>query len=135
MPRSQPSTSSESRRLIAGTIGRHVLADMYGVAPALLEDGDTLCASLCTALRAAGFRILDTSTHQFPGRHAGATAVVLLTESHAAVHTYPEHQYLALDIFSCGPHDPEQVIELLQQTWKPHHTILARHSRPLGPDN
>ena len=39
--------------------------------------------------------------------------MVLLAESHAAVHTYPEREYLALDIFACGSIDPSSVMDAL----------------------
>lgn len=41
--------------------------------------------------------------HQFPG-HAGVTGLVLLTESHLAVHTFPEYAAATFSLFSCRPH-------------------------------
>ena len=39
---------------------------------------------------------------KFPGYNSGVTGVFILSESHAAFHSYPEYRYLAVDIFSCG---------------------------------
>lgn len=95
------------------TIGRHVLLDLYGVPVERLVDGARLLAELQRQLTAAGFHVIGQHLHQFPGSGSGATGVVLLSESHAAFHTYPEHGYAALDVFSCGPADVETLTSAL----------------------
>ena len=45
--------------------------------------------------------MLDVATHKFNPH--GVTAIVLIAESHLSVHTWPEHGYAALDIFTCSP--------------------------------
>ena len=65
------------------------------------------------ALALAGFHSIRSVEHHFVERGAGFTGMVLLAESHAAVHTYPERKYLALDIFACGNVDPSSVIDAL----------------------
>ncbi|OZI32511.1 adenosylmethionine decarboxylase [Bordetella genomosp. 10] len=91
-------------------LGRHVLADLHGVAPALLRDPHGLGELLAGAARAAGARVLGTHFHHFGGG-AGVTGVVLLSESHITIHTWPEHGYAALDIFMCGHANPELALE------------------------
>lgn len=91
------------------SIGRHALADLCGLDPDLLRDADRVMDTLGSILDAAEFHVLRRVQHVFPGPHAGFTGVFLLSESHAAVHTYPEHGYLALDVFGCGPQDPADV--------------------------
>lgn len=61
----------------------------------------------------AGLTVLGQNTHRFPEPGGGFTGVLLLAESHASIHTYPEHCYAALDIFTCGSHDPAPLIEAL----------------------
>jgi S-adenosylmethionine decarboxylase len=92
--------------------GHHVIADLYGVAPHELTKGAELLELFTSTLRATGFNVIDVVGHQFIEKGAGFTGIVLLAESHAALHTYPEYQYVAVDIFSCSQIDPEPVIQV-----------------------
>lgn len=94
-------------------LGQHLIADMTGLSPVLLRDGDRIMSVLNAALARAGFHSIRSVKHHFVECGAGFTGIVLLAESHAAVHTYPEHEYLALDIFACGSNDPSAVMEAL----------------------
>ena len=100
-------------------IGQHLLADFWSVPTQLLKDGATLTSQLVDVLQHAGFHVLQHHWHAFPEPSGGVTAFVLLSQSHAAVHTYPEHEYLGLDIFSCGEADPRVAVKRLQQLWQP----------------
>ena len=51
-------------------------------------------------MAASGATILQSVRHVF--EPDGMTAVVLLSESHASIHTYPEHRACFVDIFTCG---------------------------------
>lgn len=112
---SQPAGGS----LDDAALGRHLLADLLGVRPELLRDERYLDRLLSTALQQAGFRILRLVGHKFPGAGAGVTSLALLSESHAAIHTYPEYEYLALDVFSCGAADPQVVLDVLVSALQP----------------
>lgn len=94
--------------------GIHLLGDFYDVDQRTLTDSKYTMGALEVALRDAGFGVLKTAVHQFSDTN-GFTGVVLLCESHAAIHTYPELGYAALDIFSCGATNPRTVIESLQE--------------------
>ncbi|MBF0571174.1 MAG: adenosylmethionine decarboxylase [Candidatus Omnitrophica bacterium] len=96
--------------------GRHLLVDFFGVDEDKLRNRRELMRILCSALRDAGFNILrKTGSHKFEGGGEGVTGFVLLSESHAAFHSYPECRYLALDIYSCGRHDPEPIAKAVRQ--------------------
>ncbi|MBX2857735.1 MAG: adenosylmethionine decarboxylase [Cellvibrionaceae bacterium] len=60
-----------------------------------------LIALMQLSARAAGATIIDRHWHRF-GEGQGCTAILLLAESHMSVHTWPEHDYAAFDIFMCG---------------------------------
>jgi S-adenosylmethionine decarboxylase len=66
---------------------------------AALEPED-LVARFVAALERAGATVVQTSSHAFPG--AGLTAVLILSESHAVLHTWPETGTVNIDIFSCS---------------------------------
>jgi S-adenosylmethionine decarboxylase len=102
-------------------IGRHILVDVYGVAPTLLMDEEKLMEAFFQALDQANFTIINHLSFKFPGGGSGVTGIFLLSESHAAFHTYPEIPYVALDIFSCGASDPETALAILLNVLRPEH--------------
>ena len=65
-----------------------------------LCDVKKLMAALKRAAKASGATILNAVEHVFPPN--GFTAVLLLSESHASIHTYPEHGACFVDLFTCG---------------------------------
>jgi len=112
--------------------GEHCLADLWGVAPALLRDPAPLMAHLDEALRAAGLRVLSARCERFEGEGAGFTALFALAESHASAHTYPEHGYVALDLFTCGAHPARPVLEAVCARLAPEEVrvwVVARGGR------
>src|SRR5215216_6722794 len=99
-------------------IGRHLLADLYGVAADRLNDAALLADCLRTAARRCGLTELAAPVmHCFDG--GGVTGLLLLAESHIALHTYPEYGYLALDIFSCGEADPQTALVVFRAALSP----------------
>ena len=83
--------------------GKHLIIDAVGSEQHLLNDEKLIRESLIDAANAGKFLILNISTHKFAPR--GVTAYALLAESHIAIHTRPEHNYAAIDIFSYNPED------------------------------
>jgi S-adenosylmethionine decarboxylase proenzyme len=64
------------------------------------------------ALKQAGATVCEVIAKRFDPQ--GVTVLALLSESHASLHTYPEHGSLFADVFTCGPHaDPRQAVALL----------------------
>jgi spermidine synthase len=93
-------------------VGRHVLAELSGVDAALLDDGPALRSLLTEALTSAGARVLQVVDEQFQPQ--GVTVVAVLAESHASVHTWPEHGRAHVDVFTCGNSaDPVKAVQLL----------------------
>ena len=82
---------------VHATPGRHVLADFRGVAADRLTDPAALQAQMIAAAQAAGAQVLSAHFHHF-GEGAGVTGVVMLSESHISIHSWPEHRYAALDL-------------------------------------
>lgn len=110
------------------TRGRHVLADFRGVRADLLTDPQTLERQLIDAARAAGARVLSAHFHHF-GAAAGVTGVVVLSESHISIHSWPEHRYAALDIFMCGAARPELALEHLRAQLAPESVNVTTVAR------
>jgi S-adenosylmethionine decarboxylase len=81
-------------------LGRHWLIECDEVAPALLDDAASLERLFVGAARDAGATVLGSPFHRFEPQ--GVSGVVILAESHLTVHTWPEHRYAAVDLFSCS---------------------------------
>jgi len=58
--------------------------------------------------------VLNVATHKFEPQ--GVTAIVMIAESHLSIHTWPEHGYAAVDIFTCNGQIPEQVPSRIAET-------------------
>jgi S-adenosylmethionine decarboxylase len=82
------------------SVAVHILVDLFGVDPALLDSVSSLEAALMDAVQAAQCTPLEVVSHKFQPQ--GASVVVLVAESHLSIHTWPEHRYAAVDIFTCG---------------------------------
>ncbi|KPA92105.1 MULTISPECIES: adenosylmethionine decarboxylase [Pseudomonas] len=94
--------------------GKHALGELYDVALDKLNDIDGLTQLLCNAAAKAGATVCGTLTKRFEPQ--GATILVLLEESHASFHTYPEHGALFLDIFTCGTScDPTKAFDFIRE--------------------
>ncbi|MGB3556029.1 MAG: adenosylmethionine decarboxylase [Jannaschia sp.] len=107
-------------------IGRHLILEHWEGA----TDAATIERALHDAARAAGAKVLSAHFHPFDG--GGVTGVLLLSESHITVHTWPEHGYAALDLFLCGAASVEAAADALDAALRPARTerrILLRGHR------
>jgi S-adenosylmethionine decarboxylase len=98
--------------------GVHLLADLHGVAPALLESCGAIDTLLRAAAHAAGATILHSHFHSF-GPQQGVTGVLLLAESHISIHTWPECGFAAADIFMCGAAAPQLALDVIERALAP----------------
>lgn len=62
---------------------------------------EEVTAAFTEALTRAGATVVQAISHNFPG--TGLTSVLILAESHAVLHTWPETGMVNIDIFSCSP--------------------------------
>ena len=113
------------------TFGRHVAVDTWGVDFDLLNDADFLQSQLVEAAEACGATVLSVQPKQFEPQ--GATVLVLLSESHLSIHTYPERKFAAIDCYTCGETvDPQLAIDYLVSVLKPEKTYAKKLVRGLG---
>jgi S-adenosylmethionine decarboxylase len=96
----------------------HLLADLYGIEGERLADVERLAECLRAAARRCRLTELAPPVmHRFEG--GGVTGLILLAESHIALHTYPEYGYVAVDIFSCGVEDPGSALAVFREALSP----------------
>ncbi|MEM1544181.1 MAG: adenosylmethionine decarboxylase [Candidatus Bathyarchaeia archaeon] len=81
-------------------LGIHIIADFLGVDPRKIARVEDLRAILDRVVSKSGLHVVSSIFHQFEPH--GVSAAYILSESHLSVHTWPEHGYVALDIFTCG---------------------------------
>jgi S-adenosylmethionine decarboxylase len=98
--------------------GKHFLASYTECDADAINNEEMLMQIMLDAVEKSGAQILNYSSHVFPGH--GVTMVILLSESHASIHTYPEYGACFVDLFTCGnrcSHIPFD--EALQKYLKP----------------
>lgn len=81
-------------------LGRHVLAEFYGCPTEILNDIQKIERTMVDAALEAGAEIREVAFHKFSPQ--GVSGVVVISESHLAIHTWPELGYAAVDVFTCG---------------------------------
>ncbi len=106
--------------------GTHLLIDLWGAQN--LSDPALIDAALCAAAMRAGATILHSHFHHFTP-NGGVSGVVVLAESHISIHTWPEREFAAIDIFMCGACDPHDSIPVLKHTFKPDRIDLSEERR------
>lgn len=85
----------------------HILADFYGCSgePRYLTEKGSVRAKALAMIRRAGFQIVASRFHKFPSGAAGGggiTGVIIVSESHLTIHTWPERQFVNFDVFFCN---------------------------------
>ena len=91
---------------MAGT-GIHILLDMYSTTK-LLDNESALEALLYDTANVADMTVLGKITHKFTPQ--GVSAILLLAESHISIHTWPEKEFLSMDIYTCKTDIPADKI-------------------------
>jgi S-adenosylmethionine decarboxylase len=114
------------------TFGRHVAMDAWGVPFNLLNNVDELQKYMVQAAESCGASILSVQAQKFDPQ--GVTVLVMLSESHLSIHTYPEKGFAALDCYTCGHTvDPQIAIDYMIAYLKPSQTFAKALKRGDGP--
>lgn len=115
--------------------GVHLLIDFWGAEH--LQDKAHIKEALKKAAEACGATVLKIVLHSF-GKGAGMTGVAVLAESHISIHTWPEINYIALDVFMCGSCDPHKSVVILREFFpaaeSKNNETLSRKKREAGED-
>ncbi len=110
--------------------GVHLLADFWS--GRIIEDPKKLEKILIEAAKKAKNIPLEVTWHKFSPQ--GITGVVLLAESHIALHSWPEINYVGIDIFTCGEETiPYKALEYFKKVFKPKRVEVKEIKRGLLP--
>ena len=94
-------------------IGYHYVWDVYDCKSVKISFKEQIRSLMDEIVLAVGINKVGESYKQF--EPVGATGIILLEESHLSIHTWPEHNFIAVDLFSCQKIDPNIIGEILKQ--------------------
>ncbi len=109
-------------------LGRHLLLDFYDCRTHTLSNARLTKKIMTSAAKFSKAHIVDVVFHTYNPH--GVSGVVIIRESHLAIHTWPEHAFASVDIFTCGQQiNPQKIQQYLQkhfQAKKVKATIIPR---------
>ena len=108
--------------------GMHLLVDLWGACN--LCDPHHIDSALRQAAEAAGATILHGHFHHF-SPNGGVSGVLVLAESHISIHTWPERDFAAIDIFMCGACNPYHGLPALKAAFQPKSIHFSEQRRGL----
>ena len=99
------------------TLGRHILVEFYNCNEETMKSPELIEKFMNEAARRANATIVNSVFHHF--NPYGVSGAVIISESHLAIHTWPEYKYAAVDLFTCGDMlDPLAAFTLLKMKLK-----------------
>lgn len=105
---------------MSNALGRHILVEFFGCSAAILNDVIIIEKAMVEAAKAAQATVINSTFHHFSPY--GVSGVVVIQESHLAIHAWPEYQYAAVDIFTCGDEvQPWVAYDFLKKAFEAQH--------------
>ncbi len=104
-------------------MGRHILVEFSDCNANILNDVAAIEIKMIEAAQVAGATVISSSFHHFSPY--GVSGVVVIQESHLAIHTWPEFRYAALDLFTCGDSvDPWVAFDHLKKSFEANYSAI-----------
>ena len=108
--------------------GDHYLVDLHGCNADVIATEEPTKEALLRAAQDCGATILEHNFHEFSPH--GVSGVILIAESHISIHTWPESQFAAVDIFTCGEDmRPDIAIRILEEALGASRTDVMKITR------
>ena len=106
--------------------GTHLLLDLWGARH--LDSIEHIEQAMRDCVEACGATLLHIHLHHFTPS-GGVSGVAVLAESHISVHTWPERDYAAFDVFMCGDAKPENSVAILKRAFFPQRIEVSEELR------
>jgi S-adenosylmethionine decarboxylase len=106
--------------------GQHLIIDLFGARR--LDDLKHIERTLKRCVEVAGATLLHIHLHHFTP-NGGVSGVAVLSESHISIHSWPEADYAALDVFMCGHAKPELAVPVLKEAFEADEVVVKTHFR------
>ena len=114
----------DSREEACFALGRQLTIEYYECGATVLLDAHQVEKILLKAAKESGATIISSSFHKFEPQ--GVSGVVVIAESHFTVHAWPEHDYAAVDIFTCGDNiDLEVAINSMKDSFQSENVVIS----------
>lgn len=115
-----------------GPLGKHLILELYACSAKLLDDLEGTRQALLEAAKRSRAQVISESFRKFDP--VGVTGVVVISESHITIHTWPEYRYAAVDIFTCGDTAPEVGAAYLVSAFRARFHTMNRLERGTFPE-
>ncbi|MFC4403695.1 adenosylmethionine decarboxylase [Gracilibacillus xinjiangensis] len=113
------------------TMGRHVIAELWECNLDILNDMERLEKTFVNAALKAGAEVREVAFHKFAP--FGVSGVVIISESHLTIHSFPEHGYASIDVYTCGDIiDPHVAVQYIQDELDAKTTEIIEVPRGMG---
>lgn len=109
--------------------GLHVIIDIFGADR--LNDIKYIENTMYECIKECDATLLNIYLHEFKPTN-GVTGVACLAESHISVHTWPEHNHAAFDIFMCGESEPEKAVAIIEKRFNAESSRIEYIKRGSG---
>jgi S-adenosylmethionine decarboxylase len=106
--------------------GNHLIIDLFGAKR--LDELEHVESTLKRCVEKAGASLLHIHLHHFTP-NGGVSGVAVLAESHISIHSWPEADYAALDVFMCGDARPELCVDILREAFEAREVVVKTHQR------
>ena len=114
------------------TMGRHVIAEMWDCNIDILNDMGKIEQIFVDAALKSGAEIREVAFHKFAPQ--GVSGVVIISESHLTIHSFPEHGYASIDVYTCGDIiDPNVACDYIAESLDSKRLERVEVPRGLGP--
>ena len=115
-------------------LGKHILIELNECNKDLLNDIEFLRATLSDVARQIGATVIKDTFYQFTPQ--GVSGVVIIAESHLSIHTWPEYNFAAVDVFTCGDViEPKNAVKPLSDKLKSRSTTYIEIKRGVRAEN
>ena len=115
-------------------LGKHLLLELKDCDTDLLNDMEYLRKVLAEVAMQIGATVIKDSFYQFSPQ--GISGVIIIAESHVSIHTWPEHNYAAVDVFTCGDViEPRDAVKPLTEKLKARSTSYIEIKRGIIPES
>lgn len=114
------------------TMGRHVIAELWDCNEEKLNDMSYIEQVFVDAALKAGAEVREVAFHKFAPH--GVSGVVIISESHLTIHSFPEHGYASIDVYTCGDRiDPNVAAQFIVQALEAGKNETVEVPRGIGP--
>ncbi|TCP32103.1 adenosylmethionine decarboxylase proenzyme [Scopulibacillus darangshiensis] len=114
------------------TMGRHVISELWKCDINKLNDMNYIEKVFVDAALAAGAEVREVAFHKFAPQ--GVSGVVIISESHLTIHSFPEHGYASIDVYTCGDRiDPNVAAEYIAEALGSEVSEKMELPRGMGP--